>query len=168
MQDIKFARLRGGTWWVSARNVCLAASKPALGRMADLLLADPHLNSVLSFSNILCSKHNDELSTLPSQKMYIPGLWNYYVNDFPRWNCLILPQPVSVSGLVSKPAHKAASVRAFFLHLYWSAGESMSKEQLSCNSVARTASNQKGFIIWSCHVDAARLQNNMMICWLTS
>ena len=34
------------------------------------------------------------------------------------------------SGLASKSAHKSASVRAFFVHMYWSAGEPMTTELL--------------------------------------
>lgn len=37
-----------------------------------------------------------------------------------------------LSGLVSKPAEKSASVRAFMLHMYWSSAEPMTKEQLVC------------------------------------
>ena len=53
----------------------------------------------------------------------------YYPMDFPL---PIMHLQSKLSGLVSKPAEKSASVRAFMLHMYWSSAEPMTKEQLVC------------------------------------
>ena len=38
-------------------------------------------------------------------------------------------------GQPARSAEKATSVHAFFLHLFWSAGEPMTKETLVCKSI---------------------------------
>ena len=62
----------------------------------------------------------------------LPGKgWPVYLWESLAFNSILFWRPSKcVPGANGRPSDKAASVHGFFLHMYWSAGEPMSKEHL--------------------------------------